>query len=1750
DITITKKTNDDDAQTAPGPSIYVGESVTWTYIVQNTGNVPLNSIVVTDDIEGVITCPKTSLSPGDHMVCTKVGTAKAGQYENYGSVTASHSTGSVNDSDVSHYFGLSKGYLKVQKTTIPKGSQQEFSIMASGNGTITGGGAGIVSDAVDKIYEVTAGTYSVSETVPTNWEITKNTCQNVEVANGQTATCEIENTYMYAKLTVIKDVKNDNGGTKKVSDFKLYVNGTEVESGDKNDYPINTLLSLTEDNLSGYQASAWGGDCSEDGKITLKPGDDKTCTITNDDIQPKLTVNKVVVGGDKKIVDFPLYVGAIQVESGVENGFDAGNYLISETNQAGYTASYSGACDVQGNVSLAIGDVKSCTITNTRDTGSLNVHKLTDTDADGIFESSDVASNLLGFRWGIGATTDQSFNTAMTGLETGGYDVYENTVTGYHFYSWYNAADQSKSCTDPDGLTLPATINVEKGKTTNIVLCNARDTGSLKVKKVVDDNTDLSLWEFKLNDGKPVKADSNGLVDFGPQLTGSGYVITESGPSGYQLGSITGDNCVQNTDNTASATVVKDGTMCIFNNLVNRASITVIKNAVEDSNVVFDFNLTGGVSRTFQLEDDGDENDGAPSQWSISSLLPGSFTLSEILTNAEWKLTDLTCSSSLQKIQDLDNSVTFTLSPGESMICTFTNTQLGKVKALKYNDLNGNGDYSQDEGAFLGGWEMSLYSGFDCLGAPLDVELTQAGGPAVFAGLEPGDYSVKETMQSDWMATNGECRNYTITAGQQKSEKFGNFNLFNIEGYKFEDRDKDGIFDNNELGIANWKISLFLWNEQNQEFDLKAERITKSGGWYRFDNIGPGLYKVEEETKTGWQAITSTFHTFTATSGQDKNYDFGNISQGKIIVDKITIPANDPKKFDFELIDIATGQTTPFKLTDQENPWEMDVQQGVYSVDELLPSGWHKNWHCISSNGNDERNLSINIEPGETVTCTFTNTKLGSIKVIKDAKPNSNELFDFTFTTGTIHDFTLQDNSNNHDGHKNWELIEDLPSMTYTLMEKPEQDWELINIRCDSNYTKPFNVDGQSVVIRLQPGEDMVCTFTNEKYSELTVFKYNDLKGDGDYDRFEDQPIENWGMQLYSGSYCRNANKIGSMVYTDADGKYTFEGLLHGGYSVKEASDPAWKNTTDKCQNIELDYGDSEELKFGNFELGKIEGYKYDDINQDGDWDSNEPEVAGWRITLLRYGIYQDHVYTDANGYYSFGPLGPGLYTVIEESRLLSGWKHINPVTGMYTMQRLESGETKRLDFGNHSFAIIKLDKDTLPGRTGEEFTLNILQDGVEIKEHDLRDRDIPTMDSVSTRFTYSVTEDPKDGWELTDLQCRSCSGEIKDPTGFDVKPGEIVTCEFTNTLLGKIKAVKYSDDNGNGIFEPGDGEEKLSGWGMNLYNTDNAYTQGKATDAMGEAFFNDLQMGHYVLSEDQQDGWELTGIYCENNNPIRMISGSSDPQTAMPLDAEHIDVYPGLDYTCYVGNQELGDVVVTKFNDVNGDGLWQKGDEEEMEDEGFSLNYMVEDYREEVLEGWMIHMDVITDNVNDDSTHFEPNVLMSKYSEETDANGEAFFEDMPIAKYKLYETQQEGWTMTNIYCERDEEVVLFSTAALLEPIEDRDYLELELQAGDSYHCYIGNQISELNIDKTNDASGPLSIGDTATFTIMLSIPELTSEGFTPAMLDDLMVKDLFSKGFEYIAGTNRVWVNGVEIVAPIPTYNSPGTWDLSSLLL
>src|SRR5262249_23978240 len=130
-LTIKKFTNGFDAQSATGatgptgpsdtvhnPVVAVGSTVSWTYVVTNTGNLPVDTVAVTDDQGVTVTCPATTLAVGASMTCTASGVAGAGQYGNVGSTTAIAHPGESSTpvgpaTDQSHYFGqpLSLGNL-------------------------------------------------------------------------------------------------------------------------------------------------------------------------------------------------------------------------------------------------------------------------------------------------------------------------------------------------------------------------------------------------------------------------------------------------------------------------------------------------------------------------------------------------------------------------------------------------------------------------------------------------------------------------------------------------------------------------------------------------------------------------------------------------------------------------------------------------------------------------------------------------------------------------------------------------------------------------------------------------------------------------------------------------------------------------------------------------------------------------------------------------------------------------------------------------------------------------------------------------------------------------------------------------------------------------------------------------------------------------------------------------------------------------------------------------------------------------------------------------------------------------------------------------------------------------------------------------------------------------------------------------------------------------------------------------------
>src|ERR671934_195747 len=140
-----------------------------------------------------------------------------------------------------------------------------------------------------------------------------------------------------------------------------------------------------------------------------------------------------------------------------------------------------------------------------------------------------------------------------------------------------------------------------------------------------------------------------------------------------------------------------------------------------------------------------------------------------------------------------------------------------------------------------------------------------------------------------------------------------------------------------------------------------------------------------------------------------------------------------------------------------------------YSVSETVPSGWDLT-SSTCDNGNSPSNITVNA--GQTVTCTFTDRKRGTIIVKKVTNPSpdpSNTSFSFTAGGGlTPTSFSLKNGD-----QQTFSNV--APGSGYNVTESVPLGWELTSSTCD---------DGSSFTnITVSAGETVTCTFTDRKNS-------------------------------------------------------------------------------------------------------------------------------------------------------------------------------------------------------------------------------------------------------------------------------------------------------------------------------------------------------------------------------------------------------------------------------------------------------------------------------------------------------------------------------------------------------------------------------------------------------------------------------------------------------------------------------------------
>jgi Prealbumin-like fold domain len=473
----------------------------------------------------------------------------------------------TNDDQVAH--------LTLVKTVVNGAS----GTAAATDWTLSATGPTPLSGAGGAEADVNAGVYTLSEAngpagyTASAWSCSAGTLDGnqLTLTLGQSATCTITNTQI-THLKLEKKITNDNGGTLAATDWTLSASGSTPISGAggaESDVAVG-VYTLSETGPGGYAASAWscvGGTLSGN-QLTLALGDNATCTIMNDDIAPQLKVTKLLLPASDA-GRFNLTIdGTVRQASVGNNGTTgfvallAGTHTVGETIAKGvltnYTVTYGGACAANGSVTLAVGETKECTITNTRK-ARVTITKQTQ-GGNGTFPFTGSLGNFS-------LSTLNGTVSSVLSVAAGTHTIAETVPAGWSL--------ASASCNDGSSVTVGNAIN-------NIVLAPAATVTctftNIKLARLTIVNNTVGgnrTFPFKSSFSGFLGVGDFNLATIGTLTSGTRsrtfsnlvigtYKVTETVPAGWTLTSAT---CSTGGDPRVGVNLVPGANVtCTFNN--------------------------------------------------------------------------------------------------------------------------------------------------------------------------------------------------------------------------------------------------------------------------------------------------------------------------------------------------------------------------------------------------------------------------------------------------------------------------------------------------------------------------------------------------------------------------------------------------------------------------------------------------------------------------------------------------------------------------------------------------------------------------------------------------------------------------------------------------------------------------------------------------------------------------------------------------------------------------------------------------------------------------------------------------------------------------------------------------------------------------------------------------------------------------------------------------------------------------------
>ncbi|WP_328596778.1 prealbumin-like fold domain-containing protein [Agromyces humi] len=844
-----------------------------------------------------------------------------------------------------------------------------------------------------------------------------------------------------------------------------------------------------------------------------------TCVITNSTSGVKITK---VAQGDPTTFDFAINGTPVKVDGGTSSpvtSFVPGSTVtINEFPEPGTPAWHLTAltCSTPATTTLATGtavvttvagQITECTFTNRQD-GAIRIIKNV-AGANGTF---DFTTTIPGGPFQITTTGDvKTGSKDFTSVAPGDYTVTETTpAPAYDLTSLSCTDDATGVASTGDVATGVASIHLEPGE---LVTCTYTNTqrGNIIVKKETNPDGSTTSFDFTLT-GQPGFALKDGGEKAFNQVKPGAYTLTEAALAGWDVTSMTCTSENPTTDSPINITLDPGETVtCTVLNTATRGEVTVTKHVEGADDWAFQIGIDpvpGGQQNPKTLSDE------TPTAKWTDLIVGQTYTLSEP-TVAGYTTQGFTCNVG-ERVPG--TKWQFTVTPGLVVTCDLTNVATpGEVTVTKTVAGVASGT----------DWEFDLTITPSAGVTPGATQTVSGSGnttdSVTWKNLDVGtEYTITEKLPAGWTGGGVDC-------GPDSNPNLAGDQFIVTPGFTLSctvlNTAAPGSAKITKTSVgASGTFTFVLTPLAPAGAPVEQMIATPAGGGSAettFANLVPGTtYSLAEKNPgNGWVAgelVCTVKHAgsdasqpvtesgFTVQAGDVFACDITNTAKGKIIVVKNIDGADGTFQFTGTWPWAGDPSIGSFGVTTSggvgANTYD-NVVAGSYSVTELLT-----NTHvgqlvgCVESRaggadggssidqGNALKGL-IDLDPGETITCTYSNTELSTI-IIDKVVPGVGSIpggasvaFPFTFDApnAPAAGFTLTDG----DPAKVFGQL--LPG-TYTVNESATTDWKLQGLACSPN--GGVEVTDATADITLAAGQTVTCTYTNVPESgDVTVRK-------------------------------------------------------------------------------------------------------------------------------------------------------------------------------------------------------------------------------------------------------------------------------------------------------------------------------------------------------------------------------------------------------------------------------------------------------------------------------------------------------------------------------------------------------------------------------------------------------------------------------------------------------------------------------------